>query len=199
MINYQKHFNSALIDIIKNHSSGVQAYLCEVTKFDGIYVSALLKGDQNIKVELKEIPLVQSKYLQPIIMQGDLGLLINIHNEIKAILEGKNANFCPADTFVFLPLISKADKKRSSGEDFIISSAQNQSTIMLNDSELSLISGSPIEIKTVESLGSLISALFNILTALRTTPTAPGSPATLDPQIITDLISLKARFEEVVK
>lgn len=129
---------------IAENSPNLKAYLAEVVGDPaaeqneagerlGYYVSVKYVNGGAGSLPLTNIPVIQSKYHTIVTQAGDIGLLINSHQELGSLLEDKApGKIAECNYFFFLPLVSKSDY-RGSAESHILSSPDLQTFIKIAD------------------------------------------------------------------
>lgn len=142
---------------IGENAPNLKAYLAEVVSDPtaeqnadgerlGYYVSVKYARGGIGSQPLMKIPVIQSKYHSVITQPGDIGLLINAHQELGNLLEGKSPNkIAECNYFFFLPLMSK-DDYQGSAESQILSSPDLQTFIKIADDGITMQSAGTMEV-----------------------------------------------------
>lgn len=137
---------------IGDHTNNLKAYWVKVLTSTGYYVSCKFATSEEAVLPMMQIPVMQSKYHSPIVMPGDEGLLINLHQNLDPQLSGKTSQeVVDSNYYAFLPLISKSNYKGEFNKQRISNSLLN-TYIELADDGITFESIQKIEIKSAESI-----------------------------------------------
>lgn len=193
------------------------SYPCKVksVKDDGVFVEVEVMLPQEKSDTPTIIPIMQSPYLTLPIKEGDLGIALNCTYLFQDMVEDKKIEEAQKaikeNGLFFIPIVSKSGFKGEVGKT-TLSSQDHTSSINLSEkqielkatqqtglimgSDVSLQSGSTIEVKGVSaSLGEILGDLITALNTLSLTQsTAPGSPVTLPPNFLTDLTAIQTKI-----
>lgn len=138
MINETKYFNRYIQDVIKQNTPEVIAKLCRVVSYNNQFVEVAMTNQEAGQYNLKDVPVVSSKYVRPFVQPGDYGLLINLRNSFYNELVGKDNTYTPCDTYAFLPIISKDEivTANNNGNNMVITSPDKNNVINYSNSGL---------------------------------------------------------------
>lgn len=135
--NLQNYINQA---IDKRLAQLPISYPCKVKSVDSgfVEVETLLIADQN-DIAVK-IPIMQSPYLTLPIQEGDIGIALNCSYLFDSIINDvevkENIKSIQKNGLFFIPLLPASKANKST--DITLTSANGDSQIVLNDSELSI-------------------------------------------------------------
>lgn len=198
------------------------SYPCKVksVKNDGVFVeieTMLPKKDSDTPTI---IPIMQSPYLSLPVSEGDIGIALNCSYIFEDMIEDKkienSQKSIKENGLFFVPVVSKNGFKGEVGKTTISSQDHSSSMVLEKNkvdikateqtslsmgNDIILKSGSTVEVKGVTaSLGEILGDLINALNSLSLTQsTAPGTPVTLPPNFLSDLISIKTKIEGNLK
>lgn len=189
-------------------------YLCKVTESLGYYVSVKFVTENEDATPITNIPVIQSKYHSIIVQPNDIGILINLGQSFGAYLEGKEtAPITQSNYYVFLPLLTKSEYQGSADAQKLCSPDLSTSLEIADDGitilavkqvsieaeDVTIKATNPISFGTSDELGAVLAEFIDAVSQAMTTPTSPGSPATLDPSVIAQLSQIKAKLAQVLK
>lgn len=145
-------FLNQLIDMkIGEKETNLKAYWVKVLTSDGYYASVKFATSETSTLPIPNVPILQSKYHTPIVMPGDEGLLLNLHQNLDPQLSGKTSQeIRNTNYYVFLPLISKANYKGAFNKQRISNSLLN-TYIELADDGVTLESVQKLDITAKET------------------------------------------------
>lgn len=210
-----QNFANFVASASRANRGGILAYFVEVSKSDGYYIDAVIKGSQL--PSLQKIPVLQSPYFSPIVKKGDVGLIININVDLSQFCEGleldKNANNSPY--FVFLPLCPKASRT-AEAEALQLTSADGKHKITItadgvsvacekdfeaNGESIRLTAKQPLNLRnSAGSVGEVLTEILNTLDALKASAVVTGSATlTWTPQYDTAKAKAKSILQKVLK
>lgn len=207
----------------------LKIYLGKVVSSEGRMVEVKIAGDPAASETLKNIPVLQSKYDTQITQEGDLGLLLNLHQDISSLLGGlePSEELPKWNFFVFLPIMSEEDYINASergvdaehkvicspdtktflkiGNDgLVLEVVENMELKITKNTELktqklTITAEDPIELGTSETLGAVLADLCDALQGFQSLPVAPNSPAVPDPGFITKITQISTKLKQILK
>lgn len=213
----------------KEQVGDLKIYLSKVVSSEGRVVEVKIAGDPSTPETLKNIPVLQGKYDTQITQEGDLGLLINLNQDISSILAGlEPKEVLPTwNFFVFLPIMSEEDYTNASergvdaehkvlcspdtktylkiGDDGLVLSIeenleiQKAKSLEVKASKVSIQAEDPIELGTSETLGAVLADLCDALQGFQSLPVAPNSPAVPDPGFIAKITKINTKLKQILK
>lgn len=141
IFNIQDNLQSYIEAVIKKFLNDLPiSYPCKVKSYDKglVEVETLLKADDT-DIAVK-IPVMQSPYLTLPIKEGDIGIALNCTYLFDTIIQDveikENIKTVQKNGLFFIPLLSAS--KANETTDITLTSANGDSQIVLNDSELSV-------------------------------------------------------------
>lgn len=141
IFNIQENLQSYLEAVVKKFLNDLPiSYPCKVNSYDKglVEVETLLKADDT-DIAVK-IPVMQSPYLTLPIQKGDIGIALNCSYLFDAIVQGaeikENIKTVQKNGLFFIPILPAS--KVNEIDDITLTSANGDSQIILNDSQLSL-------------------------------------------------------------
>ena len=187
MIEYNNDYaylSDFISEAIKNHTSkGAFCYFVSVKETNGFFVETEFTTNENQLMPIKEVPIIQSAYLSPIIQKGDFGLLIDIRLDLTNLLENKPLaeNAQNSSFYVFLPLLQKQNFQ-SKANILSLKSADLKSKVELSNESLKiecdlfdLRGKKPLKIKNDStSLKEVLISLVETIDALKSSANVVG-------------------------
>lgn len=158
MIDNWRVINTYINDLIESKiaSSERFSFYGEVTETDGYYVSIKPVTSETNLEAFQKIPILQSKYLSPVVQEGDCGIALNLGVQIGNLLEGDNSSDITKGSYwVFVPLLLKSDFASDTNANLLTSpdlntslKLENQSVEIVTDGDISVANDGNIEIAT---------------------------------------------------
>lgn len=140
-----------------------------IKETDGYFATIEVKSSSasNLK-PIKKVPILQSKWHNPISVKGDEGVLINLGVDIGSQVIGAPmvTDTTGRTYWVFLPLCKKTERMKDAST-MLLTSEKSQTTIEFSDEGYKLESTKPISFTTKDS--------FELETTKDTTITASGN------------------------
>lgn len=205
----------------KDQVGDLKIYLGKVVSSEGRTVEVMIAGDPAASETLKNIPVLQSKYDTQISKEGDLGLLLNLNQDISSILAGLDPKeeLPKWNFFVFLPIMSEEDYTNSSergvdAEHKVLCSPDTKTFLKIGDDglvievvknteiktkKLVVKAEDPIELGTSETLGAVLADLCDALKGFKSLPVAPNSPASPDPEFLAKIAQISSKLKQILK
>lgn len=109
MINSASSLQNYVKTISEQYQKDYSGLLCEVVKYDNMFCEVKIKDANDTAYNLKNVPIISSKYSRPIIQVGDLGVLLNIHRDFYNTLIELENSYSDVNSYVFLPIMYKKD------------------------------------------------------------------------------------------
>lgn len=137
-------FNSEwkfLVDFVKKNAfqayeasnDAAKMFFVEVIVSDGFFASVRYASNEIGSKPITGVPIIQSPYHTSPVMPGDTGLLLNCHQNIGPLIEGRpTKKLLRSSYYVFLPLM-KRSKFKGSPLRHEISSPTGQTKITIDD------------------------------------------------------------------
>lgn len=140
-----------------------------IKETDGYFATIEVKSSSasNLK-PIKKVPILQSKWHNPISSKGDEGVLINLGVDIGSQVMGTPlvTDTTGRTYWVFLPLCKKAERAKDAST-MLLTSEKSQTSIEFSDEGYKLEATKPIEFTTKDS--------FSLETTKDTSITATGN------------------------
>jgi len=114
-------------------NDAAKIFFVEVIVSDGFFASVRYASNEIGSKPITGVPIIQSPYHTTPIMPGDTGLLLNCHQNIGPLIEGRpTKKLLRSSYYVFLPLM-KRSKFKGSPLKHEISSPTGQTKITIDD------------------------------------------------------------------
>lgn len=151
MIDNWRVINTYINDLIESKiaSSERFSFYGEITETDGYYVSIKPVTSETNLEAFQKIPILQSKYLSPVVQVGDCGIALNLGVQIGNLLEGDNSSDITKGSYwVFIPLLLKSDFASDTNANLLTSpdlntslKLENQNIEIVTDGSMSITTG----------------------------------------------------------
>lgn len=118
--------------------AGNLSFYCKVESTDGYYVSIIPASNENNIEAFQNIPILQSKYISPVVQEGDYGIALNLGIQIGNLIEADTeSEVKKGDYYVFVPLILQSEFQ-SSTDELLLSSPDLNTSIKLSNSAIDI-------------------------------------------------------------